>query len=128
MKIENELRREVKDNIARLRDMGTYRGRRHAMHLPTRGQNTRSQVCLGFIEAVYNMGWRLMCLRSQRRGSSTRSIDEVEECVLFLYDYRCMAGARGTTNKCNILADQMVYPSAKICLSSPPSTPSVSSM
>lgn len=45
MKIENELRREVKDNISRLRDMGTYRGRRHAMHLPVRGQRTRSQVC-----------------------------------------------------------------------------------
>ena len=44
MKIENDLRREVQDNIKRLRDMGTYRGRRHAMGLPVRGQNTRSQV------------------------------------------------------------------------------------
>lgn len=46
MKIENDLRRTLQDNIKRLRDMGTYRGRRHAMGLPVRGQNTRSQVSL----------------------------------------------------------------------------------
>ncbi|CAG5183951.1 uncharacterized protein ALTATR162_LOCUS10835 [Alternaria atra] len=34
MKIENDLRRQVQDDIRRLRDMGTYRGRRHAMGLP----------------------------------------------------------------------------------------------
>jgi small subunit ribosomal protein S13 len=46
MKIENDKRREIQDNIKRLRDMGTYRGRRHAMGLPVRGQNTKSgQVC-----------------------------------------------------------------------------------
>lgn len=44
MKIENDLRREVRDNIQRLKDMGTYRGRRHAMGLPVRGQRTRTQV------------------------------------------------------------------------------------
>lgn len=44
MKIENDLRREVRDNIARLKDMGTYRGRRHAMGLPVRGQRTRTQI------------------------------------------------------------------------------------
>jgi hypothetical protein len=44
MKIENDLQREVQENIRRLRDMGTYRGRRHAMGLPVRGQKTRSQV------------------------------------------------------------------------------------
>ncbi|KAF2262517.1 30S ribosomal protein S13 [Lojkania enalia] len=44
MKIENDLRREVQDNIRRLKDMGTYRGRRHAMGLPVRGQRTRSQI------------------------------------------------------------------------------------
>ncbi|KAK4958595.1 hypothetical protein LTR28_005473, partial [Elasticomyces elasticus] len=43
MTIENNLRRKMRDNIKRLRDMGTYRGRRHAMSLPVRGQNTRSQ-------------------------------------------------------------------------------------
>ncbi|USP79819.1 37S ribosomal protein SWS2, mitochondrial [Curvularia clavata] len=44
MKIENDLRRQVQDDIRRLRDMGTYRGRRHAMGLPARGQRTRTQI------------------------------------------------------------------------------------
>ncbi|KAK8216708.1 hypothetical protein M8818_001671 [Zalaria obscura] len=44
LKIENDLRRELRQNIQRLRDMGTYRGRRHAMGLPVRGQRTRSQI------------------------------------------------------------------------------------
>ncbi|RAL08972.1 mitochondrial 37S ribosomal protein uS13m [Aspergillus homomorphus CBS 101889] len=44
MKIENDLRRQVLDNIKRLKDIGTYRGRRHALGLPVRGQNTRSQI------------------------------------------------------------------------------------
>lgn len=42
--IENELRRRVVQNIARLRDMGSYRGRRHTMNLPVRGQRTRTQI------------------------------------------------------------------------------------
>jgi len=42
--IENDLRRRVIKNINRLRDMGSYRGRRHAMGLPVRGQRTRTQV------------------------------------------------------------------------------------
>lgn len=44
MKIENDLRRQVLQDIQRLRDTGTYRGRRHAMGLPVRGQNTRNQI------------------------------------------------------------------------------------
>ena len=44
LNIENDLRRQLRDNIARLRDMGTYRGRRHAMGLPVRGQRTRTQI------------------------------------------------------------------------------------
>lgn len=44
MKIETDLRRQLQDNIKRLRDMGTYRGRRHAMSLPVRGQKTRTQI------------------------------------------------------------------------------------
>ncbi|KAF3940215.1 hypothetical protein ABW19_dt0205309 [Dactylella cylindrospora] len=42
--IENDLHKSIVDNIRRLRDMGTYRGRRHAMGLPVRGQNTRTQA------------------------------------------------------------------------------------
>ncbi|EHA52404.1 hypothetical protein MCOR27_004453 [Pyricularia oryzae] len=44
MNIENEAKKVVLDNIRRLRDMGTYRGRRHAMHLPVRGQQTKNQT------------------------------------------------------------------------------------
>jgi small subunit ribosomal protein S13 len=44
MTIENDARRIVQENIKRLRDMGTYRGRRHAMGLPVRGQQTRNQI------------------------------------------------------------------------------------
>jgi small subunit ribosomal protein S13 len=53
MTIENDLKRQLRDNIRRLKDMGTYRGRRHAMGLPVRGQNTRSQVrAIGLIAAM----------------------------------------------------------------------------
>jgi small subunit ribosomal protein S13 len=44
MTLENDLRRQVQDNIKRLQAMGTYRGKRHAMGLPVRGQRTRTQV------------------------------------------------------------------------------------
>lgn len=44
MKIENDLRREVLNDIKRLKETGTYRGRRHALGLPVRGQHTRTQV------------------------------------------------------------------------------------
>lgn len=44
VKVENELKRDVLRNIARLKDIGTYRGRRHAMGLPVRGQRTRGQI------------------------------------------------------------------------------------
>lgn len=44
MTIENDARKIVQDNIKRLRDIGTYRGRRHAMGLPVRGQRTRTQI------------------------------------------------------------------------------------
>ena len=47
MKIENDLRREVLNDIKRLKETGTYRGRRHALGLPVRGQRTRTQV--GFL-------------------------------------------------------------------------------
>ena len=57
MKIDNDLRRQVLQDIKRLRDTGTYRGRRHAMGLPVRGQNTRNQVCISGIRI--SNGWAL---------------------------------------------------------------------
>jgi small subunit ribosomal protein S13 len=43
-KIEGELRKEVSENIKRLKEIGTYRGIRHARNLPVRGQRTRSNA------------------------------------------------------------------------------------
>ncbi|MCL5945350.1 MAG: 30S ribosomal protein S13 [Planctomycetes bacterium] len=40
--VEGSLRRQVQQNIARLRDIQSYRGSRHRRGLPTRGQRTRS--------------------------------------------------------------------------------------
>ena len=44
LKIEGELRREVKLSIKRLIDLGTYRGNRHKKGLPVRGQRTRTNA------------------------------------------------------------------------------------
>ena len=42
--VEGQLRRQVSQNIARLRDIGCYRGVRHRRGLPVRGQNTQSNA------------------------------------------------------------------------------------
>ena len=41
-KIEGDLRREVMVNVKRLKDIGAWRGMRHAKHLPVRGQRTKT--------------------------------------------------------------------------------------
>ncbi len=43
-KVEGDLRAEVSGNIRTLRDLGAYRGIRHARNLPSRGQRTRSNA------------------------------------------------------------------------------------
>ena len=40
--VEGALRRQVSQNIQRLKDIRSYRGERHRRGLPTRGQRTRS--------------------------------------------------------------------------------------
>ncbi len=42
--VEGDLRREVQMNIKRLIEIGSYRGRRHRMNLPVRGQRTRTNA------------------------------------------------------------------------------------
>ncbi len=42
--VEGDLRRIEAMNIKRLMDIGTYRGRRHRMGLPVRGQRTRTNA------------------------------------------------------------------------------------
>jgi small subunit ribosomal protein S13 len=42
--VEGDLRRLEAMNIKRLIDIGTYRGRRHRLGLPVRGQRTRTNA------------------------------------------------------------------------------------
>jgi small subunit ribosomal protein S13 len=42
--VGGQLRRQVSQNIARLRDIGCYRGVRHRKGLPVRGQQTQSNA------------------------------------------------------------------------------------
>jgi small subunit ribosomal protein S13 len=42
--VEGDLRRDVKQNIARLMEIGCYRGLRHRKGLPVRGQRTHTNA------------------------------------------------------------------------------------
>lgn len=42
LRIEGDLKREIAGNIKRLKDIGSYRGTRHARKLPVRGQRTKT--------------------------------------------------------------------------------------
>ena len=42
--VEGDLRRETSMNIKRLIDLGTWRGKRHRLGLPVRGQRTRTNA------------------------------------------------------------------------------------
>ena len=44
LKVEGELRSEVQMNIKRLMDIGCYRGVRHRVGLPVRGQSTKNNA------------------------------------------------------------------------------------
>lgn len=57
---EGELRREILQNIRRLKEIGAYRGVRHARRLPARGQRTRtnSRTVRGNIRKTAGSGRR----------------------------------------------------------------------
>ena len=59
-KVEGELRRENLTSIRRLRDIGSYRGMRHAKHLPARGQRTKtnSRTVRGNVRKTVGSGKR----------------------------------------------------------------------
>lgn len=59
-KIEGDLKREVASNIKRLKDIKSFRGSRHARHLPTRGQRTKtnSRTVRGNIRKTMGSGRR----------------------------------------------------------------------
>ena len=42
--LEGDLRRDISLNIKRLREINSYRGRRHKANLPVRGQNTKNNA------------------------------------------------------------------------------------
>jgi small subunit ribosomal protein S13 len=41
-KIGGDLKREIANNVKRLKDIGAYRGSRHMRNLPSRGQSTKT--------------------------------------------------------------------------------------
>jgi small subunit ribosomal protein S13 len=43
-RVEGDLRRQVSQNIGRLKEIGCYRGMRHRRNLPVRGQRTRTNA------------------------------------------------------------------------------------
>ena len=43
-RIEGDLRSEISQNIKRLKDIGSYRGARHAKNLPVHGQRTKTNA------------------------------------------------------------------------------------
>lgn len=59
-KLEGDLKREVAGNIKRLKDIGSYRGSRHARRLPARGQRTKtnSRTVRGNVRKTMGSGRR----------------------------------------------------------------------
>ena len=59
-KVEGELKHEVKMNIKRLKEIGSYRGSRHQKGLPVRGQRTKtnSRTVRGNVRRTMGSGRR----------------------------------------------------------------------
>lgn len=62
LKVEGELRRDVQSHIKRLKDIGSYRGSRHRLGLPARGQRTKSnsRTVRGNVRKTAGSGRRLV--------------------------------------------------------------------
>lgn len=60
IKIEGDLKREIRANIKRLIDINAYRGIRHIRHLPVRGQRTKtnSRTVRGNVRKTVGSGRR----------------------------------------------------------------------
>lgn len=58
--VEGELKRQISANIRRLKDIKSYRGSRHAKHLPARGQRskTNSRTVRGNVRKTMTSGRR----------------------------------------------------------------------
>lgn len=59
-RVEGELKHEVKTNIKRLKEIGSYRGARHSRGLPVRGQRTKtnSRTVRGNVRRTMGSGRR----------------------------------------------------------------------
>ena len=58
-RVEGELRREILDNVKRLKEVGTWRGIRHARKLPIHGRTkTNSRTLRGNIRKTMGSGRR----------------------------------------------------------------------
>ena len=59
-KLEGDLKREVAGNVKRLKDIGAYRGSRHARRMPVRGQRTKtnSRTVRGNVRKTMGSGRR----------------------------------------------------------------------
>src|SRR3989344_270292 len=64
-RVEGELRQFVRQNIARLKDIRSYRGARHARRLPVRGQSTKrnSRTTRGNVRKTAGSGKRKVELK-----------------------------------------------------------------
>ncbi len=60
LKLEGDLKREIGGNVKRLKDIGSYRGSRHAKRLPARGQRTKtnSRTVRGNVRKTMGSGRR----------------------------------------------------------------------
>ena len=61
-RVEGDLRRDVLSSIKRLKDIGSYRGTRHAKGLPARGQRTKtnSRTVRGNVRKTAGSGRRML--------------------------------------------------------------------
>lgn len=70
--VEGDLRREVSENIKRLKEIGSYRGSRHTKGLPARGQRTRSN-------ARTKRGKRVTIGAQKKEAISTKTAADVKK-------------------------------------------------
>lgn len=61
-RVEGDLRRDTLSNVKRLKDIGSYRGTRHAKGLPVRGQRTKtnSRTVRGNVRKTAGSGRRML--------------------------------------------------------------------
>lgn len=61
-RLEGDLRRDVLSNVKRLKEIASYRGTRHAKHLPVRGQRTKtnSRTVRGNVRKTTGSGRRTL--------------------------------------------------------------------